>query len=234
MEGEVQGVKGKDKNVKTINEWLDRDDLPEGYTIMNAKFRRDFNRLAKALSCQAKYLYILGVDMEARYVTKMMWSAKRQSSFCRSVAASLREKRVEREHIAIFQKTVNRIERRLETIERITREDIHLTKYEPFFMAEIYGKELKDIDFDDLKETADAWISSHKDEVEKHMKEIEPELERYEAFKARKRNSIKAEKDAKRQKKKDETAYIKELRENAKKHKAEQKRLDKSFEVYYK
>ena len=52
--------------------------------------------------------------------------------------------------------------------------------------------------------------------------------------KDRKRKSIKAEKDAKRQKKKDETAYIKELRENAKKHKAEQRRLDKSFEVYYK
>ena len=222
------------KAIKTVNEWLNRDDLPEGYTLANAIFRREFNRLRKALAQQTKFLYILGVDMEARYVAKMMWSAKRQAQFCKAVAAELNKKRVEQEHIAIFQKTVNRIERRLETIERITREDIHLTKYEPFFMAEIYGKDMKEIDFEDLKEMTDAWNEAHKDVVQKHMDDIQPELERYEAFKARKRNSIKAEKDAKQQKKKDETAYIKELRENAKKHKAEQRRLDKSFEVYYK
>lgn len=222
------------KAIKTVNEWLGREDLPEGYTLANAIFRREFNRLRKALAQQTKFLYILGVDMEARYVAKMMWSAKRQAQFCKAVAAELNKKRVEQEHIAIFQKTVNRIERRLETIERITREDIHITKYEPFFKAEVYDKDISDIDFDELKDKADAWISSHKDEVEKHMKEIEPELERYEAFKDRKRNSIKAEKEAKRQKKKDENAYVKELRENAKKHRAEQKRLDKSFEVYYK
>lgn len=222
------------KAIKTVNEWLNRDDLPEGYTLANAIFRREFNRLRKALAQQTKFLYILGVDMEARYVAKMMWSAKRQAQFCKAVAAELNKKRVEQEHIAIFQKTVNRIERRLKTIERITREDIHLTKYEPFFMAEIYGKDMKEIDFEDLKEMADAWNEAYKDVVQKHMDDIQPELERYEAFKDRKRKSIKAEKDAKRQKKKDETAYIKELRENAKKHKAEQRRLDKSFEVYYK
>lgn len=221
------------KAVKSVNEWLNRDDLPEGYTIANAMFKREFNRLNKALAQQSKLLYILGVDMEARYVTKMMWSAKRQSDFCKAVAATLNEKRVEKEHVKVFQKSVDRIKQRLETIERITREDIHLTKYEPFFKAEVYDN-ISDIDFEELKERADAWISSHKDEVEKHMKEIEPELERYAAFKDRKRNAIKAEKEAKRQKKKDETAYVRELRENAKRHKAKQKRIDKSFEVYYK
>ena len=64
--------------------------------------------------------------------------------------------------------------------------------------------------------------------------EIKPELERYEKFKERKRNAIKAEKEARKAKKKAETAYVNELKKNRQKHIAEQKRINRSFETYYK
>jgi hypothetical protein len=219
--------------VKTVNEWMDREDLPEGYTMLNAKYRRDFNRIAKALRVQNAFLYFLGVVMDTRYVTKMMWSAKKQSLFCDAVANELNHKRVEPEHAKVFDKNVKQLEKRLVTIDRITKEDIRLTKYHPFFVAEIYGKDLGDFDFESLKPMADKWNEEHPAEVEKHMAEIQPELERYEKFKERKRNSIKAEKEERKAKKKAETAYVNELKKNRQKHIAEQKRLDKSFETYY-
>ena len=220
--------------VKTVNEWMDREDLPEGYTMLNAKYRRDFKRIAKALRVQNAFLYFLGVVMDTRYVTKMMWSAKKQSIFCDAVASELNHKRVEPEHAKVFDKNVKQLEKRLVTIDRITKEDIRLTKYHPFFVAEIYDKDLSDIDFESLKPMADKWNEEHPEEVEKHMAEIQPELDRYEKFKERKRNAIKAEKEARKAKKKAENAYVNELKKNRQKHIAEQKRIDRSFETYYK
>ena len=224
----------KKREIKTVNQWMDADEIPGGYTLANAMLRREFNRLAAALRMQNGFLYFLGVEMEIRYVTKMMWSAKRQARFCETVSARLNQKRVEQEHIPIFRDCIKSIEKRLKTIERITKEDIHLTKYEPFFEAEMYGKDIKEIDFESIKAMADAWNEEHKDEVEKHMAEIQPELDRYEAFKDRKHKAIKAEKEGRKAKKKAENAYVRELRENEKKHKREQERIDKSFDYYYK
>lgn len=222
------------KNIKSVNEWLDREDLPSGYTMANAKFRHDFNRLAHKLKVQNAYLYFIGVVMEVRYVTKMMWSAKKQSRFCETVAANLKEKRVETEHIKVFDDTVKTIEKRLETIERITREDIHLSKYEPFFKAEIYDKDLQDIDFEELKPMADKWCEEHQKEVDAHLKAIQPEIDRYEKFKTRKHEAREAEKKEKREKKKAETAYLREIRENRKKNRKAQERMDRSFSYLYK
>lgn len=28
------------KNIKTVNEWLDKDYLPKGYTVANVKFKK--------------------------------------------------------------------------------------------------------------------------------------------------------------------------------------------------
>lgn len=217
------------KNIKTVNEWLDKDYLPKGYTVANAKFKRDYNRIAKSLKIQSAYLYFIGVVMEVYSLTKMMYSAKRQAGFCEMVAHTLDEKRVEPEHAKVFQEDVDILEKRLETITRITKENIHLSEYEPFFEAEIYGHEF-DFDFDKLKERAKNWNESHKDEVEKHMMEIHPELKKYGQFKEKRAKAIKAEKEAEKQKKREEKIYVEEILKNEQRHKARQKRIDKSFE----
>ena len=220
----------KDKKIRTVNEWLNRDDLEQGYTIMNAKFRREYSDVYRALRKWAKYLYVLGIEMENYYCTKMMNSARRQSKFCGAVCAEMKTKKVDYEHVKVFEKDIRSLKRRLETIERITNEDIHLSPYEPFFQT---IEDVDELDFHELAEMARKWNEEHKDLVEKHMETISPELERHNEFLERKREAIKAEKQAKKEAKKAENKYVKEIKANQKKNRSEYKRLERSFDVYY-
>ena len=220
-----------DKTVKTVNEWLKRNDLEDGYTIANAHYRREYNRFSKELRKAALYLYVLGVEMKIYYCTKMMYSAKRQSRFCNAVAAELRHKKVDKEHYKAFDRDVKSIERRLETINRIIKEDIHLTEYEPFFEAEVVDYDFTD--FKDIPKIAKDWNERHKDLVEKHLNEIKPELERHEKYIQQVAEKRKAEKEYIKQKKKAEDEYVKEIKNNAARNKAEYKKLERSFQRYY-
>lgn len=221
---------GKDNKIKTVNEWLNRDDLEQGYTIMNAKFSREYSDVYRALRKWAKYLYFLGVEMGNYYCTKMMYSARRQSKFCGAVCAEMKTKKVDYEHVKVFEKDIKSLKRRLETIERITNEDIHLSPYEPFFQT---IEDVDELDFREIADMARKWNEEHKDLVEKHMEAISPELERHNEFLRRKTEAIKAEKEARKQAKKAEDEYVKEILANRKKHRARSKRVEKSFEKYY-
>ena len=217
--------------VKTVNEWLNNDDIPDGFTIANAKYRRDYHRLSTELRRQSLMLYVLGVMMGNYSLTKMMHSAKKQSAFCRAVSAELRHKSIG-DNYDVFEEDVKAIDRRVETIKRITKEDIHLTMYEPFFNS--LGDEIYEIeDYKEIPEMANKWNEEHKDIIEKHMMEIQPELERHNEFIRRKTEAIKESKRENKARKKAEDEYVKEIKANEKRNKAEYKKLERSFERYY-
>lgn len=223
----------ENKEIKTVNGWLYRQDLEKGFTFANAKFKHDYSMLRRELRKQAALLYFLNVGCGIRYVSKMMYSAKNQAHFCGSVVLALNEKKVQKEHIKVFQKNVKSIKRRLETISRITREDIHLTEYEPFFEAEIYDKDIDELVFEDIPEMAKKWNAEHKDIVEAHLKAIQPEVERHEKFVEQKKAKIKAEKEAEKKAKKEQREYEDEIIKNRKKNRAEYNKLERSFQRYY-
>lgn len=230
----MSGRKPKEKSVKTVNEWLDRDDLEQGYTIANAKFLREYSYCSKELGRYALLLYLLLSELNIKYVRAMMHSAKIQAEFCRAVCAKLREKKVDPIHAKVFEKDIKSVKSRLETIERITKEDVHLTEFEPFAIAVMYDN-MNDTDFDyeEISEMAKEWNDRHKDIVAEHMEKIKPELERHEQYMQRVRDDIKAEKEERKARKKAEDAYVKELRENAKKNKSDYKKQERSFQRYY-
>lgn len=220
----------RDNEVRTVNEWIDRHDLEMGYTILNAKFQHDYRRLRRALRKQTKFLFILGIKMGNHRVTKMLASAKKQSQFCAAVLMALNDKKVEGEHFKVFTKDVESIEKRLKQIERITKEDVHLSEWEPFFLSDEYDE---DMDYDEFYEVAKAWNESHKEIVKEHMKEIQPEIDRHNEFLRRKAEKIRAEKEAEKKAKKEQKAYEDEIINNRRKNRQEYRKIERSFERYY-
>ena len=217
--------------VHTVNEWLNRDDFPDTYTIANAKFRKDYHRLSNELRRQSLFLYVLGVMMGNYSLTKMMYSARRQGEFCRAVSAELLHKSVGG-NFSVFEEDIKAIDRRVETIKRITKEDIHLTIYEPFLDSlgdNIYLIE----DYKSIPAMAEEWNEQHKDIVAMHMDEIKPELERHNEFIRKKSESIKEFKRDLKARKKAEDDYVNDIKENIKKNKSEYKKLERSFQRYY-
>ena len=222
------------KKARTVNEWLDMEKV-DGYTIANAKFLREYNYLYRQLRKQALILYCIGVEMQNYYLSKLMYSAKNQARFCSAVCVQMKTKKVESEYATMFEKNVSSTKRRLETIERITKEDIHLTEYEPFFEAVIYDcDDPKDIDYREIAEMAKKWNEEHADLVRQHLDAIQPEVERHNSHIQRIKEERKKEKEQKKQAKKAEDEYVKEIKRNAQKDKTRQRRIERSFEKYYK
>lgn len=217
---------------KSVNEWLNRQDLDDGYTIANAKYLREYSYISNELKHYSAILYVLGVKLENHYLTKMMHSAKRQSEFCRAVCAELKHKKVERIHWKLFERDIKSLYRRLETIERITKEDLHLTEYEPFFNTfdDFYGF---DGEYEELAQMAKKWNEEHKDEVLAHLENVKPEIERHNAYIQRNVEARKKERLEMRAKRKAENDEVKAIKQNAEKDKKRMKKIERSFEKYY-
>lgn len=218
---------------KSVNEWARRQDIEEGYTIANAKYLRDYSYLAAELKHYSMMLYILGVELGNHYMTKMMYSAKRQGAFCGAVCAELKHKKVQKEHYKLFDRDIKSLYRRLDTIERITKENIHLTEYEPWYKSNMEDLDSFDGDYFEIVEMAKAWNEEHKEEVARHMEEIQPEVDRHNAFIQKKAEERKRERLSMSEKRKAENEYVKEIKENERRHKAEYKKLERSFQRYY-
>lgn len=221
------------KDVKTINQWMECVERENGYTIANAKFKHDYSLLYRRLRKQALILYLMVVDLGITYVSKMMYSAKNQAHYCGAVIKNLEEKKVDKEFIKMFQKNVDQINMRLETINRITKEDIHLTEYEPFFESEEFNKIKDEVDFSEIGNMAREWNKAHKEIVEAHLQAIQPELDRHNKFLEERKAKIKAEKEAEKQAKKEQRDYENEIINNRKKNRQEYERLERSFQRYY-
>ena len=221
------------KDIKTTNQWMDCAEIENGFTIVNAKFKHDYSLLYRGLRKQARILYFMVTDLKIKYVAKMMYSAKNQAHYCGAVIKNLEEKKVDKEFIKMFQKNVDQINRRLETISRITKEDIHLTEYEPFFESEEFNKVKDDVDFGEIGNMAREWNKAHEDIVQEHLKKIQPELDRHNKFLEEKRAKIKAEKEAEKQAEKEQRDYENEIINNRKKNRKEYERVERSFERYY-
>lgn len=221
-----------DKECKRVNEWVSRQDLDDGYTIANAKYLREYSYIREELKHYSAILYVLGVELENHYLTKMMYSAKRQAEFCGAVCAELKHKKVDRIHWKLFERDIKSLYRRLETIERITKEDLHLTEYEPFFNTfdDFYGF---DGEYKELAKMAKEWNEEHKDEVLRHMEEVRPEIERHNAYIQRNVEARKKERLEMRARRKAENDEVRAIKQNAEKHRREYKKIERSFQRYY-
>lgn len=114
---------------ETVDQWVDSPRTEKGYTIANAKYKREYWQLNKLLKFEALKLYILVVDLGIKQNSRLMYSTSKQAEYCAAVCGRLNEKKVEPIHYKIFDQEIKRIRERLRFVEKITNENIRLTEY---------------------------------------------------------------------------------------------------------
>ena len=237
----------KKEDIKRVNDWLNWNQKETGATQLNVIYLREYNDIRSDFARAKIKLYFLICDLRITYVLTMFVSTRRQMDFIYAVRAALREYKLTPYFEPIFKKDVESLRRRIEHINRIVEEDIHLTEYEPFFnevgmditwvdkiptRAEIAAKN-GESQLSEVAKAARKWNEEHPDIVKAHMEKIRPEIEQYEAYKKRINDAREAEKAKKRAEKKALTAEVNEIKKNAKARRAYQKKVNQSFEAYF-
>lgn len=243
------------KEIVVTNQWLNDEKRKPGATRLNLEFIREFNDLCVEYGKQAMMLYFLNVELGIHYVWRMQKSVVDQRGFIMALIENLKEYQVEKCHEKAFRKDIAKMKARLVQVNRIIREDVHLTEYEPFFdhvswenlnidalpTAEEMKRKIESGEttertspYEQLKAQAFEWNEKNRDKVEEHMRKVAPEIERHTKHRQKIAEQAKAEKAAIKAAKKAEDAEVKEMKKNAQKHRSEYKKLERSFERYYK
>ena len=185
-------------------------------------------------------LYFMLAVMKIEYVRSMFYSCKRSKEYIIAMVLNIKEKRITNKYVKHFENDVMRARDRLETIDKIIKEDLFLTEYYPYFMEKGFdilkdfendgsGKEQLQVIVDDFEN----WKIDNKEKLDAHIVEMEKQKQIYLEHRRKVEEQTKAEKQAEKYKKKLENNEIKEIRENNKKHKSEYRKLERSFERYY-
>lgn len=223
----------------TISYWMDDPKKVKGTTMLNVEYMRQLKPLRDRFAQLAVLCYFIGKRLGITSAFVMMKSAAKQKVFLDHTIYDLKTWAVTNRHAKCFDNSIEKSNRRTETIFRICKENIRLTGHHLYFEAMGYDK-LLDVDttYTDSGETSldpliadmDAWEAKHIDEIEAYMETIKPELERRAKFIEKNVASVKAEKAAERAKKKAEREEIKMLKEQKKKYEKERKALDRDLD----
>lgn len=237
------------------NQWVHDPNRKPGATRLNLEFLRELIDLGDKFGKQAMMLYFLNVELGIHYVWRIQKSVVDQRGYIMVLIENLKKYQVEKCHEKAFRRDIGKLKARLVQVNRIVREDVHLTEFEPFFDHVSW----ESLNIDELPTTEDMkllkeqgitnertnpyeqlmaqafeWNEQNKDKVEEHMRKVAPEIERHTKYKQRVKEQLKAEKAAIKAARKAEDAEIKEMKKNAQAHRSRYKKLERSFERYYK
>lgn len=234
-----------------MRRWLNDENRKKGCTAKNLEYIRKLRELETELKRIMIMNYFLLNQINLDEVAKngigtMLRSAKKQVDLMFSVCEDLKIYKVDTETQVRFDKDISKVERRIEYIFQIVKENLRLTKYWVYFNSVGFEK-LLDVDFVDFKlrkkyETSldyllpeiEQFNKDHEKEITEYLESIREEKETIENFRKKKREDYKQEKQAERERKKEENEYVKEIKNNEKKYKSRQRMIEKSFEIYYK
>ena len=237
----------KKEDIKRVNDWINWNQRKPGATKLNVKYLREYNDITSEFARARIKLYFLLCDLGIKYVQTMFISTRKQLDFIYAVRGSLREYQLTPYFEPLFEKDVKSLRRRIEHINRIVDEDIHLTEYEPFFnevgidvtwmdkipnRVEVKARGKENL-LSEIGQAARKWNEEHPDIVKAHMEKVKPEIEQYEEYKQRTKAAEDAKKKKQREERKALTAEVKEIKRYAKAYKNRQRMIDRSFEVYY-
>lgn len=226
---------------KTVNDWMNNWQRPKQPNRKNLYWLREVNQCDREISRNLIVLYFiitqLGVDLHG-----LMASEKRQRTLLHALRAELKKYGVEEKWEKIFSYDISSIHRRREYVFLIIKENLRLTKHYPYFdkigfdrlmdFTVDYGKNAEE-KTNTLKADIEQWEAEHADEIAEYVKSIAEEKANLEKHREQIASTTKAEKEARRMARRMENAEVKEIRENERKYRSRQKKIDRSFERYW-
>ena len=232
-------------NRKTMSDWMNDPTRPKTLTKMNTECLIRAKEVLSELNRNSIITYFLLNTCDMEEARTMFISGERQQKLLYALIKDLKKCGVEPEWRKVIMRDLESIHRRCVYVIEVCKENLLLTKYQPYFDANGFrtidkvadSMLTKEADLYEEEEKAkaeiSAWMERHEAEVEAYEKEIEPKRQMLEARRQRIKEQEKAEKKAIRDAKKAENAEIREMRENYRKHKARQKKIERSFARYY-
>lgn len=235
-----------DYGAKGVEAWLNDRTRPKSLTRLNMKYLGELKQCSMELGRCSQIAYFLAkrTDLKAMKdnVVTMLNSTVKQNTFVKRVMVDLRKYGVRPEDTPLFEKQVNALYVRCDWVFKILRENVRLTEYHPYFTAVGYERLISyaratrygdATEEDALAKEIEEWNMRHREEVEGYKASIADEVARYEARRREQAEAAEEEKRIRRELRKAESAEVKEIQENAKKHRAREKKIDRSFERYY-
>ena len=212
-------------------------------TKRNVEYLRIMKGLCGQYARLNTILYFLIVKLNMVELNSLFSSVKKQKMFIVATMENLREKYVPKEYIKVFERDIQNLQRRKDYVLFIVKENVFLTEYYPYF--ESVGWDVLDefqtgIDYDDFNAQLDFIINDFEEyklnnieEIENHLKQIEPQRKSHEEFVQKNKDDVKREKQIKKEQRKIENAELKEMKKNEEAYRKRKKMIDRSFERYY-
>ena len=212
-------------------------------TKRNVEYLRIMKDLCSQYARLNTILYFLIVKLNMVELYSLFSSVRKQKMFIVATMETLREKYVPKEYIKVFERDIQNLQRRKDYVLFIVKENVFLTEYYPYF--ESVGWDVLDefqtgIDGDDFNVQLDFIINDFEEyklnnieEIENHLKQIEPQRKSHEEFVQKNKDDVKREKQIKKEQRKIENAELKEMKKNEEAYRKRKKMIDRSFERYY-
>lgn len=231
-------------DMKKINDWMNKKDLPKGTSSANRKAREAFDKLGYLFGRKSAVLFFMLVELDMKNVRQMFNSCCNQKKFCIAVSCMLKDKLITKEWVEAFNSDYKMCVNRLKHINTIIKENLWLTEYYPFFEeygfntfteSENYTDEIPFAEqLSEIKTKWESWKSVNADKIEAHLEKAKPDIERHNAAIERRVKARKEEKEQAKLEKQIERQEQREIKKDIKKREAEDRRLEREFARYYK
>ena len=232
-----------DASAMRLQDWLNDKSRPRDLYKRNLEFLREAKDIKFLLGRNKLILWFVMVKLGIEDVRAMFVSCSKQRELIWLVIKDLKEHGVISKYEKMFKRELASIRRRCEYVYKITLENIRMTEYYPYFKTvglDYLNNYVQDFTKDNTEEAEEKlladitkWNSEHTDEIAAYMESIKEEKEAME----RHREKIKADKKREKEEAKRARAEIREFEKESakirKKRELEEKKIERSFERYY-
>lgn len=230
-------------NQTTMRTWMNTPDRPEGMNQRGKNYFLELKQIDQEFKRNNVILYFLVTRHSVNDLRKAMYSGKKQRQLIYSVMEQLKAYQVSSKWERVFQRDIRNLANRADYVLLIIRENLRLTEMYPFFEAAGFERlidfgikyaEGDDDAADQLQREMDEWNAGHQEDIRRHMEETEEERQNRDKRRQKIAEDRASEKLAKRLAKKAAKAEAREIRENHRKYESRRKRVERSFDRYYK
>lgn len=234
---------------RRIVDWFDVKDRPAGPNRIGLEFFRELKEIDKMFARNNTILFFLISRYGMNDMRKMMVSNLSIRSLMYKIRMQIKGDAeheghaITQEWIPIFRRDVDAFRRRAEYVFFIVQADLKETELYPYFEAVGFERLLDfgimyrggdDEQAEQLEKEIDEWNESHCEEVEAYMDSISEQIRNRDEHRRKVKEAASEEKAAERRKRKEATEEAKEIRRNNEAYAKRVRRIERSFQRYYK
>jgi len=225
---------------KDISSWMKDNKVPKGATKANARYLLELREMLDVYAKNNSMLYFLVTKLGLESCRTLLNSSIKQKMMIVAADKHLLKYAVTSEWVPVFKRNIDALKKRCGYIGTIIKENIWLTEYYPYFDSRDFDillefdKEFGDAELEYIVGDFEKFKEDHQDLIDKHMELVKPEIERHENFIKRRDEKQKEEKRYVREIERLEKAREKQIKKEVSKNDLKDKRMERSFEQYYK